>query len=60
VGTGGKNHYAVDPPPVSNREVANDTTYGVLRLTLRADGYDWAFVPSVGGTFTDAGSGNCH
>jgi hypothetical protein len=60
VGTGGKNHYAVDPPPVSNREVANDTTYGVLRLTLRADGYDWAFVPSVGGTFTDSGSGNCH
>jgi acid phosphatase type 7 len=60
VGTGGKNHYAVDPAPVSNREVANDTTYGVLRLTLRADGYDWAFVPSVGGTFTDAGSGNCH
>jgi hypothetical protein len=60
VGTGGKNHYAVDPAPVANREVANDKTYGVLRLTLRAGGYDWAFVPSVGGTFTDAGSGTCH
>ena len=59
VGTGGKNHYSVDPSPVPNREVANDNTYGVLKLTLRSDSYDWAFVPSVGGNFTDAGSGRC-
>jgi acid phosphatase type 7 len=60
VGTGGKNHYSVDSTAVPNRVVANDSTYGVLKLTLRSDGYDWAFVPSVGGTFTDAGSGTCH
>jgi hypothetical protein len=60
VGTGGKNHYSVDSTAVPNRVVANDSTYGVLKLTLRSDGYDWAFVPSVGGTFTDGGSGTCH
>lgn len=60
VGTGGKNHYPVDSLAVPNREVANDSTYGVLKLTLRSDGYDWAFVPAVGGSFTDAGSGVCH
>lgn len=60
VGTGGKNHYPVDTVPVPNREIAEDSTYGVLKLVLRADGYDWAFVPEAGETFTDAGSGVCH
>jgi acid phosphatase type 7 len=46
--------------PVPNREIAEDSTYGVLKLVLRADGYDWAFVPEAGETFTDAGSGRCH
>jgi hypothetical protein len=32
----------------------------VLKLTLRADGYDWAFVPIAGKTFTDGGSGSTH
>jgi acid phosphatase type 7 len=60
VGTGGNNHYSVDSSAVPNREVADDTTFGVLKLTLRSDGYDWAFVPAAGGSFTDAGSGVCH
>jgi hypothetical protein len=60
VGTGGKNHYPVDSMAVPNREVTDDSTYGVLKLTLRSNGYHWAFVPSVGGTFTDGGSGTCH
>jgi calcineurin-like phosphoesterase family protein len=60
VGTGGKNHYAVSSSTVPNREVAEGSTFGVLKLTLRADGYDWAFVPEAGETFTDAGSGVCH
>jgi hypothetical protein len=34
-------------------------TFGVLRLTLRADRYSWRFVPVAGGTFTDAGSATC-
>jgi len=60
VGTGGKTHYAVDPPPIPNLEAADGETFGVLKLTLRADGYDWAFVPEAGKTFTDTGSGSCH
>jgi hypothetical protein len=33
--------------------------HGVLSLTLRPDGYDWAFVPVAGGA-TDAGRASCH
>ena len=44
----------------SNSEVRNASTFGVLRLTLRAEGYDWRFVPVAGQSFTDAGSGACH
>jgi hypothetical protein len=32
----------------------------VLKLTLRADGYDFNFIPVAGRTFTDSGSGTCH
>ena len=35
-------------------------TYGVLRLTLRADSYDWRFVPVAGSTYSDSGSSSCH
>jgi len=31
----------------------------VLKLTLSATGYTWQFI-SVGGTFTDSGTGSCH
>jgi hypothetical protein len=41
-------------------EVRDNTTFGVLRLSLHRDGYDWKFVPVQGGTFTDAGSAKCH
>jgi acid phosphatase type 7 len=40
--------------------VRNDDTWGVLRLTLRADGYDWKFLPVPGPSFTDSGTGSCH
>jgi acid phosphatase type 7 len=59
VGTGGKNHYPVGAP-IANSEVRNDTTYGVLKLTLNANSYSWQFVPEAGQTFTDSGTGNCH
>jgi hypothetical protein len=59
VGTGGRSHYAFRTPlPSSERR--DSTTFGVLRLTLRATGYDWGFVPVAGGQFTDSGSGFCH
>ena len=60
VGTGGKNTQPVDPPPVPNREVADGDTFGVLKLTLKSESYDWEFVPIDGSQFTDAGSGQCH
>jgi hypothetical protein len=59
VGTGGRNLYAfatVQP----NSEVRNSSTFGVLRLTLHAHSYDWQFQPEAGGSFTDAGSQQCH
>ncbi len=59
VGTGGASHYgfgAIKP----NSQVRNADTYGVLTLTLRADGYDWQFLPVTGKTFTDTGSATCH
>jgi calcineurin-like phosphoesterase family protein len=59
VGTGGRSHAAItslDP----DSEVHNDTTYGVLEVTLKAGGYEWRFIPVAGSTFTDAGSAPCH
>ena len=38
----------------------NNTTWGVLQLTLRNSGYDWKFLPVAGQTFTDSGSQACH
>ena len=59
VGTGGKEHYSFGTPK-PNSEVRNGTANGVLKLTLRATGYDWQFVPAVGSSFTDSGSASCH
>jgi hypothetical protein len=59
VGTGGESHYR-EGELLPNSEVANGETYGVLKLTLKADNYDWQFVPVREGQFTDSGSGTCH
>jgi acid phosphatase type 7 len=59
VGTGGKDHQAFSTIR-PNSERRDDTTFGVLALTLRPTGYDWRFVPENDGEFTDSGSGNCH
>ena len=56
VGTGGRSHYPFGPPQHGS-QVRNDNTFGLLALTLRANSYDWQFVPEAGKTFTDAGSG---
>jgi hypothetical protein len=60
VGTGGKNSHRKMGVAQPNSEVRNDDTFGVLKLTLHANGYDWEFVPEEGKTFTDRGSGVCH
>jgi hypothetical protein len=60
VGTGGRSHYPVVRRLTRPRSVAvKDDTFGVLRLTLRMDGYDWRFVPVAGSSFRDAGSSPC-
>jgi chitodextrinase len=58
VGTGGRSHYSLRAD--SRRVVADSTSYGVLKLTLRSSGYDWRFLPEAGKTFTDSGTGTCH
>jgi calcineurin-like phosphoesterase family protein len=58
VGTGGRSLYPV-PRRLAASEILNARTYGVLRLTLLHDAYDWRFVPVAGSSFTDAGSARC-
>ena len=59
VGTGGAEFYrfhGVQP----QSEVRQPRTFGVLFLTLRANGYDWRFEAVAPATFADRGSGTCH
>ena len=57
VGTGGKSHYAFDGAPLRHTQVRDATTYGILKLRLRADGYSWRFIRIDGdGDFSDSGS----
>jgi len=58
VGTGGAGLYPF-PTIQPNSQVRNNTTFGVLKLTLHATSYDWQFVPIAGQTFTDSGTSNC-
>ena len=58
VGTGGASLYSF-PTIQPNSEVRENTTWGVLKLTLHATSYDWEFVPIAGQTFSDTGSSNC-
>ena len=56
VGTGGIGFYPWSNK-VTNSAVQQTGTYGWVKLTLRDDGsYDWQFVPTSGGTFTDSGT----
>jgi PKD repeat protein/uncharacterized protein YjdB len=45
---------------VPNTEAQNNSAHGVLKLTLRDNGYSWQFIPEAGQTFSDSGSGGCH
>jgi hypothetical protein len=59
VGTGGKNHYGFVAAPLTGEVVRNDTSFGVIDMTLGPTSYSWKFVPAPGYTFTDSGSANC-
>ncbi len=58
VGTGGRDYRKFDfiQP---NSEVRNSETWGVLKLTLHPDRYDWEYIPIPGQSFTDSGSSPC-
>jgi acid phosphatase type 7 len=56
-GGGGLNPLKATKP---NSQARNDTTYGVLKLTLHPGSYEWKFVPVAGKTFTDSGTEDCH
>ena len=58
VGTGGAGLYTF-PTIQPNSQVRNNTTHGVLKLTLHSTSYDWQFIPIAGKNFTDSGSANC-
>ena len=58
VGTGGAQLTGF-PRVVPNSEV-RESAWGVLKLTLSADHYDWEFVPATGQSFSDSGTAICH
>ena len=58
-GTGGRPLYKWGNTD-ANSEVRNDETFGVFKMTLHEDGYDWEFIPVEGQTFRDSGSAKCH
>jgi hypothetical protein len=57
VGTGGRSSYPIRTD--ARREAAGTGFFGVLKLTLRAGGYDWSFLPVAGQSYSDSGSGSC-
>jgi calcineurin-like phosphoesterase family protein len=59
VGTGGGKPGVFTGDTAPNSEVRGDQVWGVLRLDLHPEGYDWHFLPAGGGTFTDSGTEAC-
>jgi acid phosphatase type 7 len=59
VGTGGAQLRSFSTTK-ANSLVRISQTYGVLSLSLRTTGYDWAFIPISGGSASDSGSRECY
>ena len=66
VGTGGADNPYIDFGSTTHNANTLVTTYtykatwGVLKLTLHTNSYDWEFIPIATGGYTDSGSGQCH
>jgi hypothetical protein len=60
VGTGGASLDTSSNPLAVNEEVRSAVAYGYIKLTLKAESYDWQFIAQPGKSFTDSGSGTCH
>lgn len=43
-----------------NSEISDNSSFGVLKLTLKDVGYEWEFLPVEKDGFTDSGAALCH
>jgi calcineurin-like phosphoesterase family protein len=59
VGTGGAFFTAIGTAK-PNSQVRQNSTYGVLDLTLHPTSYDWRFAAESGKRFSDSGHDSCH
>jgi acid phosphatase type 7 len=60
VGTGGVFFTAIPQTRHPYSHLLQNSSFGVLTLTLRPSSYDWRFLPIAGHSFTDSGTGFCH
>ena len=60
VGTGGHSLYEFARPMGPHTELRVNDSYGLLMLTLHDASFDWRFVPALGSTLVDTGTGQCH
>jgi hypothetical protein len=60
VGTGGAFMTGIGTSRVAGSEAIQNSTFGVLMLTLHPASFDWRFAPIAGGRWTDSGSQQCH
>ena len=60
VGTGGRHFAAMGVARRPNSEVTRDVMYGVIKLTLYPNSYEWEYVPAAGLSFQDTGGFDCH
>lgn len=60
VGTGGSFFTAIPQTRHPYSHLLQNSSFGVLKLTLRPSSYDWRFLPIAGHSFTDSGTGFCH
>jgi hypothetical protein len=58
VGTGGAGLHPITRP-LGLSAARSDTTNGVLKFVLTANGFTWNFLPVAGANFTDSGTGGC-
>ena len=59
VGTGGASHGVIGSIS-SHSQVLDNTTFGVMKLTLHPTSYDYQFMPVENGTVTDSGTQAVH
>jgi acid phosphatase type 7 len=58
VGTGGAHLYEAKSVAANSQVIGS--FHGVLKLTLKADSYDWQFIAIPGKSFGDFGNAQCH